>query len=360
MNITKKISKHLIISTLFLFSFFIQGNAQNFEDVISAGKEDASIYLENYLQPIFKGLIYDFNGGWYHSGKTHKKYGFDLTIGASAAIVPAADKVFTFRNADYSVLELDSGLSHDDLPTAMGATSTKKIAVKVPLDALGIVIPPGSSVLPANYRVATFETLDGIEDEMPIAAVPAPMVQIGLGLPSKTDIKLRYVPTIEASEDVTFNLFGVGLQHDVLQHFKLDKTPLSLSLLGAYTTATTVYAPEDSAIGLNQITTIKINAYTAQVIAGVNLKIVNFYAGLGYTAGASSTTVKGDYKYTYEITGGGTQEVTLHDPIDINYELTGMKATVGMRLNIVWFKIFADYTIQEYNAVNAGIAFSFK
>ncbi len=323
-------------------------NAQNIEDILSSGKEDASIYLGNYMQPIYKGLIYDLNSGWYHTGKTHKKYGFDITISASASFVPDQDKVFNFKNSDYKNLTLHNGLSSDNLPTVMGTSSDELIDVRI----------SGGEL--SNPRVSSFETLDGIEDDLPVAAVPAPMIQFGLGLPSKTDLKLRYVPNV-GDEEVKFNLFGIGLQHNLLQHFKIaDKAPLfDLSILAAFTNAKTVYSPKDTSISVNQETIININAYTAQLVGNFDLKIINFYAGLGYTAGNASTQVKGDYTISYNELGSLTT-VHLHDPIDIDYNLSGVKATLGMRLNIFWFKIFADYSIQEYKTVNAGISFSFK
>ncbi len=35
-------------------------------------------------------------------------------------------------------------------------------------------------------------------------------------------------------------------------------------------------------------------------------------------------------------------------------------ASLGTRINIAFFKIFGEYTIQEYNTITAGIAFSFR
>jgi len=357
--------KKMIFGLLSMVVF--TANAQNFENLLASGKEDASIYLGHYMQPVFKGLIYDLNGGWYHTGKTHKKYGFDVTVNVAASLVPQSEKTFAFRNADYSNLELTNGLDYDNLPSVMGQTSNQRISIKIPIDALGNVIPNDSNVLPTSFQVASFETLDGIEDELPIAAVPAPMIQFGIGLPSKTDIKLRFVPNI-GNKDVTFNLFGIGLQHNLLQHFKLaNKVPLiDVSLLGAFTTSTTVYAPQDSAIGVNQETIIKVNAFTAQLVGNFDLKIISFYAGLGYIAGISNTKVNGDYTFHYNLTDNlgipitGQQTKTIHNPINIDYTLSGVKATLGMRLNIAWFKIFADYSFQEYNTVNAGIAFSYR
>lgn len=358
----KKVLFVLVLLTTF------RANSQDIADVLAAGKGDASIYLGHYLQPVNKGLIYDLSNGWYHSGKVHKKFGFDITINASAALVPDDEKVFNFKNSDYDVLKLHSDLSSDNLPTAMGKPSTKRIDVVIPVEGSGVVLPSGVT---ANTAITSFETLDGIEDELPVSAVPAPMVQFGIGLPTKTDLKIRFIPNI-GTEDVSFNLYGIGLQHDLLQHFKLKKMPIvAVSLFAAYTTSTTIYTPKDEIINgveaRNQKTTFKINSYTAQLLGNVNLKIVNFYGGLGYVAGTSSTQVEGNYTYTYQlqdvdnnIIPGASGEETLVDPIDIDYDVSGMKATLGMRINIAFFKIFADYSIQEYNTVNAGISFSFR
>lgn len=312
-------------------------------------------------------MVQNLNSGWYHTGKTHKKYGFDFTINATASFVPDNKKRFLFRNSDYNVLELASGNSQEYLPTVMGQTTNKQIDVKIPLDASGNIIPPGSGIIPTSYKVARFDALDGIEDELPVAAVPSPMIQIGFGLPSKTDFKVRFVPTI-GSDEVKFNLIGIGLQHNILQYFKLDKvTPFDLSVLGAFTTSTTTYTPKDGTIpGRNQETTFKINAYTIQVVGNVDLKVINFYAGLGYSSGNSSVLVKGTYEFQYDVkdvfgTVINTINEEITDPINIHYKMSKqLKATLGMRLNLSVVKLFADYSFQDYGTLNAGVAISFK
>lgn len=358
--------KNYILILLFFTTTFC-AKAQSFDHILVAGQNDASLYVENYLEPVLGGLVQNLNSGWYHSGKTHKKYGFDFTINATASFVPDNKKSFLFKNSDYTVLELANGNSQDNLPTVMGQTTNEQIDVKIPLDSFGNIIPQGSNIIPTSFKVARFDALDGIEDKLPVAAVPSPMIQVGLGLPSKTDVKLRFVPSI-GNDEVTFNLFGIGLQHNLLQYFKLDKvTPFDVSVLGAFTTSTTRYVPKNSSIpGRNQETTFRINAYTIQLIGNINLKVINFYGGLGYSAGAANVIVKGTYQFDYDIndTFGNiintvNEEIT--DPINIDYRMNKqLKATLGMRLNVAFFKIFADYSIQDYGTLNAGISLSFK
>ena len=47
-----------------------------------------------------------------------------------------------------------------------------------------------------DFKVASFDMPGGITKDLPINAVPTPMVQLGFGLPYNTDIKLRFVPKL--------------------------------------------------------------------------------------------------------------------------------------------------------------------
>ena len=44
----------------------------------------------------------------------------------------------------------------------------------------------------------------------------------------------------------------------------------------------------------------------------------------------------------------------------LDFESSGFRTTLGARLSLGFFKIFADYTLQEYNALSLGIAFSVR
>jgi len=56
----------------------------------------------------------------------------------------------------------------------------------------------------------------------------------------------------------------------------------------------------------------------------------------------------------------GTMTESISDPIRLKFKSTGTRATVGARLNLTFFKIFADFTLQEYNTATLGFAFSFR
>ena len=334
-------------------------NAQELESLLLAS-DDASKITESYVNPVMKGLMYSMNGGWYTTAKTHKKFGFDITINANASIVPDADQLFDFNQSDYDYLSTENG--ETSLPTIMGEDDTETtIDVKIP-------VGDGSS-----FKVASFEMPGGITGDLPINAVPTPMVQVGFGLPFKTDIKLRMVPKLNFDDSVEASLIGLGLQHDLTQYLgPIDKLPLSVSILGAFTNMKIAYAIEDESssdgvtVSSDGEAEFKMDTFTIQALASLDFKIITFYGGLGYNHGKSTVKLKGDYTLTYDVEDengnpvGPPVEETVKDPINLGFDANGMRATIGTRLNLAFFKIFADYTLQEYNTVTAGIAFSFR
>lgn len=330
--------------------------AQELESILLAA-DDASKLTENYIRPAMNGLMYSMNGGWYTTAKTHKKFGFDLTINANLSFVPTKDEVFQFIPGDYQFASLPNGES--TLPTVMSSNNVDTtVDIRVPFEG-------------NTFKVTSFEMPGGITEDLPINAVPAPMVQLGLGLPSKTDLKIRYVPTLNFDDTVEAGLIGIGVQHDLMQYFgPLEKLPLNVSILAAFTNMNVSYNIDDEDASDNIAITngaaeFKMNTWTVQALGSLDFKIITLYAGIGYNNGESSIKVKGDYQLTYDVEDSdgnqvGTVEESVTNPINLNFNANGIRSTLGARLNLGFFKIFGDYTIQEYNTLTAGIAFSFR
>lgn len=317
------------------------------EELFSA-RDDAQTYLNYYLSPAVNGLMYNLNNGWYTTGKTHKKWGFDLTINASVSMIPEDEKAFLFKSTEYNHLSVSSGST--TLPTVAGGTTTTQLTA---------TNDTGNSI--------SIDALNGIGNEWPTdffipVSIPTPMIQLGLGIPSGTDVKLRYVPSI-IKDELSFNLIGIGLQHDLTQHLKvLEKIPtLHLSALGAFTKSNLVYTPENSEVaGENQTLKMSVNTYTIQAIGDIDLKIVNFYVGIGYTGGTTNLDVLGTYKYDFNNNGTYSSDEIIIDPMQLKFDINGMKTTAGVRFNLGPIKIFADYTLQKYASISTGLAVSIR
>ncbi len=318
--------------------------AQEFESILLAAREDANKLTKAYISPAMSGLIYGMNSGWYHTAKVHKKLGFDITIGFNASAVPSKDELFNFADLGLTNITSTSATS----PTVAGSGDGAMMLV--------------GTVVQGQPVTASFEMPSGIQGDLPLSAIPTPAIQVGLGLPYKFDVMLRFVPEV-GSDDVKGKLLGVGLKKEITSIFgPLDKLPLHVSILAAYTTMDVNYVMDANVIaGNNQHAEFKLNSITAQAIASINFPIINVYGGIGYSGGNSDLKMLGTYDLQYTpVASGPTITETVTDPINLDFKASGFRATLGARLSLGFFKIFGDYTIQEYNTLSAGIAFSFR
>ena len=317
--------------------------AQELESILLASG-DAENLTRAYINPAMKGLIYGMNSGWYHTAKVHKKLGFDISIGLNASIVPSKDELINL-----SALGLSSNIGFapgTTTPTVAGTGDGANLTVDTTVD--------------GNAVSASFTMPSGISDDLPLKAVPTPAVQLSLGLPYKFDVMLRLVPSV-GDNDVKGELFGLGLKKEITSLFgPLDKLPLHVSVLVAYTSMNVDYTIDGNAIaGQNQSAAFKLNSYTVQAIGSLNFPIINIYGGFGYTGGNSTLKMLGTYDLEYS-NGGTTVVDTVTDPLNLDFDASGFRTTIGARLSLGFFKIFGDYTLQEYNTFSAGIAFSFR
>lgn len=316
----------------------LTSNAQELESILLA-REDASKLTESYMNPAMKGLIYGMSSGWYHTAKVHDKLGFDISIGFSASMVPSKDELITFANLGLTSVTSSSLTSPTLAGTGPGALMNVNATVQ-------------------GQNVSTSFTMpEGISKDLPLSAVPTPAIQLSVGLPYKFDVMLRLVPEV-GSDDVKGKLFGLGLKKELTSLLgPIDRLPLHLSFLAAYTSMDVNYRMDGSTIGgVNQHAKFKLNSFTAQAIASLNFPIINIYGGLGFSSGKSDLDLLGTYNLEYS--NAVTETVT--DPLNLDFKASGLRGTLGARLSLGFFKIFADYTLQEYNTASMGIAFSFR
>lgn len=336
----------LIIGAILLFSFkSISQNSDGLESILLAGA-DAEKLTEAYINPAMVGLIYGMNNGWYHTAKVHKTLGFDISIGLNAAMVPSTSEIFRFA---------DLGLSSNITSTATSAaTVAGPNNLQSPVTFNGTV--QGQNVS------ATFNMPGGVKDDLPLNAVPTPVVQLSVGLPWKFEGMLRLVPEV-GSDDVRGNLLGIGLKKEITDWFgPMEKTPLHVSILAAYTSMNVDYDIQNgsSISGSNQRAEFELKSYTVEAIASLNFPFINIFGGIGYNSGNSDLRMLGTYDLEYDVNGGGTVTETIVDPLNLQFDASGFKTTVGARISLGFFKIFGSYTMQEFNTINGGIAFSFR
>ncbi len=343
------------LSAALLLMLTVNAQAQdfNFDEFLRAGTGDANTLISNYMKPAMTGFGYGINGGWYNTAKTHKKLGFDLTISVNAAQIPSSDEFFTFNNSDYSNIRLATGNSAES-PTLMGPSSQGPL-----LEAFSSVNIGGvNQEFTSQFRAPQGAGLGSFN------VVPVPTVNLGIGLIKNTDLKVRYVPEV-SQDDFKISLIGFGIMHDIKQYIPvLKKLPLDISILAAYTDADIEYDLNGLGLaGSNQLATYDVTAWTAQLLVSKKLALLTLYGGIGYNSATTSLAMTGNYdiEVAAEVNGQlGSEILTLVDPINLEFDSNGIRATAGLRIKLAIFTFHADYTAQEYNIISGGFGIALR
>jgi len=355
----------LIFTSLFISS--VAFSQFNNVDFLRSAPADAVKFVQAYISPWANAFGAGLNGSWYNTAKPHKLGGFDVTASFNVGMVPSSAGTF-----DVTKIGLSSALS------ATGAGSGTTSSISGP-NKQG----PQMAYKSGAYTLATFNTPPGTNWKY----IPVPMVQVGIGLPLGTELKVRFLPKISIKGgDVS--MWGVGLMHSIMQYIPGNKLlPLDASIFVGYTRLTgnvPISLQPDGSVTQNYTTIVPLTYFSNQnlnaivealnisAIGSVNLKIITFYAGLGYSKTKTSVKLQG-YFPAPVLVASGTPHVEYNDiagsgSIKTGDEFSkmkienfsGLRANAGFRIKLAVITIFADYTRAQYNVVSTGLGVSFR
>ncbi len=316
----------------------------NVNELFAAGINDAEKFSDSYFGPVSEGAIYSLSNGWYNSADSKPLGGFEISIiGNMTSFKNKEDKKsFVLNTSDYENLQFVDGSSSRPVSTALG-------------DLEGIRVFVEGDVGPITTR-EEFELPTGLASEN-INFIPTAFLQVSVGLIKGLEVKARFLPKID-TDDVALGLYGVGLQYDFSKLLPADKIlPVALSAVVGYTQLNATYDFTNSNIvdGSDQKIDVDINVLTFQAIASTKLPIINFYGGIGYVSGKSTTDILG----TYSVQSGPFQE-TYIDPFSLTRKASGVSGTLGAKLKLGFFRLHADYSLAEFNNLTLGVNFGFR
>jgi len=333
------------LTLIFILGAFItSASAQDIDKFLEGGAADGNQLLKSYMEPAFVGFGYAMNSGWYNTGKPHKLLGFDLTANVNLAYVPTSAQYFNVDPTKYTNLDTQPALNgQTKYPTVMGPNLN---ADDIPY----LVFNKGTS----DEIKITSPTGLGMKESIGTNAVPAPTVQLGLGLIKNTEIKLRLLPKQtfgDPGSQLTTSMFGIGVMHDVKQWIPgIKNLPFDLSGFVGYTNMkNTMEINKDNP---DQMGEFNVSGTTIQGVISKKLAILTVYGGVGMTTSKVSFKMLGNYDLT-----SGT---TLKDPIDLSYKNGGLRANVGARIKLLIFTFHAEYAVQKYNTFTAGFGISIR
>jgi hypothetical protein len=301
------------------------------------------------------------NGSWYNTAKPHKFGGFDITTGLNVGIVPSSAGSF-----DLSSLGLSSNLTPltGSAPTISGTNADG----------------PEMTYSQSGITLATFNTPPGTTWKY----MPVPTLQAGIGLPLGTELKVRFIPRVPIKEG-DLMLWGVGLMHSIMQYIPGNKLiPVDASIFAGYTrlngNVPINLQPEpgipENYSTINPATSFSdqnisatVEALNVSAIASLNLPVISFYGGLGYTKTRTLVELTGNYPTPLLAGPAGSQHAEYNDngvktgadfPIIDIKNFSGLRANIGFRIKLAVVTFHADYTRAQYNVVSAGLGVSFR
>jgi len=364
----KKMDKIQLKKTMALMGIFLAINIAlkaQFDNVdfLRSAPADGAKFLQAYISPWTNAFGAGLSSGWYNTAKPHKLGGFDITTSINVGMVPSSEDQF-----DISKIGLSSAI------TATGMTST----ISGP-DKAG----PAMSYKSGSYTLASFNAPPGTGWKM----IPVPVAQVGIGLPLGTELKGRFIPKITI-KDGDVSLWGVGLLHSITQYFPGDKLlPFDISLFGGYTKLegnVPLNLKPDLSVTQNftspinpstsfedQNLNMEVTGLNLSAIASLNLPVVTFYGGLGYSKTKTAMVFEGNYPTPVLVTpalpavpyaeynNSGVKTGKDFPKMDIE-NFSGLRANIGIRLKLAVITIHADYTRAQYNIVSAGLGLSFR
>lgn len=335
-----KINKILI--PIFLLGFATQAQ-DGIEDLLAAGVEDAKRFSEGYFAPAAEGVMFALSNGWYNTAKGKKLGKFEIAIIGNASFIKDDHKQFELNVANYNNLHFpDPGQVSGMVATALGEND-----------------PDVNMIIEYENELGMTEELEitlpqGIGSEE-VNILPTAYVQASVGVIEGGEVKLRFLPKID-QEEVSLQLFGAGVQYEVTSLLPAEKLfPLHISAVIGYTSLKASYDFTDSSIidGDNQRVETDVDSWLFSAVASTKLPVINFYGGLGFMSGNSTSSVLG----TYRIQEGILASETIVDPYSVENKVSGIKATLGFKLKLAFFRLHADYSFQEFNNVSVGISF---
>jgi hypothetical protein len=342
---TMKKNRLLILFLLAMpFAVVAQGDL---DELFNGSVNDAKYLSEGYISPMMKAVGYGMNQGWYNTARPHKFPGFDLTLSVNPVFIPSTDKIFNVDNNKLQSVTLTSDMDGKtpgpagtgNIPTIFGAEKNTTYTADAP--AVGSFSGPTGTGL---------------------NLLPMPTLNLGIGLPKGTDLKLRFVPNIDlgkvSNDEITgsFGLFGIGVMHDVKQWIPgIKELPFDLSGFVGYTKMT-LEAGIDSG-DPNQKTEFTCSATTIQGIISKKISVLTGYAGVGYNIAKTKLAVKGNYDFNND---GDATDNGEKDPFALEVDSNGLRATFGLRLKFGPIAFHGDYTLAKYNAASVGFGINVR
>jgi hypothetical protein len=356
----------LLIAATFIGNMRSYGQVEEIGNMMAGGADDAKKLIQPYITPAINAFGAALGGGWYNTAEPHKLGGFDITFTANAAIIPDKYKTFIIDNDELMNLKLQDPQLTETQSIAGDNFSGPQMIYNVRDQNNNVVYTQDAFKMPQGLNVKW---------------VPAPVVQVGVGLIKGTDVMFRFLPNVKY-EDNEIGLWGIGGRHDIKQWIPgLKKLPVfKMSVMYGYTKlhafvemnidkqtiGASMVPGEESNLWDDQEMKIFVRSHTANLLLAADLKVVCFYGSLGFVTTQTNLKLVGEFPIVAVPNGEVLPAVVaLKDPLDMEIKnkdgnITKPRLNIGVRFKLAIVTLHFDYSYANYSVLTAGLGFSFR
>ena len=303
-----------------------------------------------YAGPLARGLGHALTGGYVSSADPHGPLGFSVGVRVVGALFPDDDETFAVVLPESVTLEdprLPGGSRTYQNPYAASGDGRSPTVAG---EGEGVVLAPNGQfrqdlVLvgenPQDYEIQFPEGLE-------LPAAPFAAIDATLGIGFGTQIMARVIPTIDVGGIVgtdevgDITAFGIGIMHNVTQWLPIPTPFWDVSVTAG---------------------TQKLELGDYLEASGNTLGLVAS-AGIGpISAYLHGSTYQADVELDYTIANPDDNPALPPDRTRVRFEQEverTQRLAIGAQLDLLVFKLSAEYGMGDYDTLSARAAFGFR
>lgn len=349
-------------STLLLFSilgmlFGLNAQIATFDE--EAIKADfiynMNLYGDAFVGPVLESYSSSQVASNHITAKVLQPFAVSFGIQASGTQVKSQDLKFNFNEVPFTDNFYLTNPNKPELPTILGGSTTAEMIYRIE----GQTIAGPIATVSFEEKISA---LDGLVT--PGNMIPAGAFHLAVGLPMKTEVFLRALPTLDFN-GVENYMVGGGVKHQVSQYFFEEESPIHVALAGFYSKSDFSFVPETSLEGENQEISFEDRTYSFETIFSYDKDYYSFFGLLGYYGGTSEFGVNGTYEYTVEGSSlnppqqGSQRAFSITNPVSLSRTTGGVQAAVGFSVKLKSIAaLSAAYHIAKNNSIAVNLRFA--
>ncbi len=306
-----------------------QSIAQDFEDIVL----DLTDLAEAYISPAAEGVSHQTTNGWFSTAHINNQpWQITTSVQGNLLFIPNKRRTFLIDENQLRNIKVIGPETSAQAPTSIGGDNTIELEGNIGEDQF------------------SFDTPEGINEN----TLWQPQFQVGVTIPYKTEVILRYAPRVSVS-DAKYQSFGLGVHHNLSQWFNFFSDPSwSISTLIYYSNFDVATAFDDIDLVLGSMNAIESdsNAFGFNLIGSKSFKHFTLFGAFNVTTS----------NYNYSIGGNGDELLTILNAAveNINDNQTIVAGNFGARYEWDDFAMFSSLSFGEFQNLIVGINYTFN